>query len=522
MPNAMESRPTTAAWRLARRLAAFALLATVAACGTVVPDGSGGDVAPPSLTLAGVSDGESTADPQISFAAYASDPSGVASVTWSTSVGDMGACSLVSGNAYSCGPVPLPSGATAITVRATDTNGNARTASVVVVRDTVPPSLSVASPGDGAIVDAAQITAAVVASDDRSLQSVAWAVDTGDYGTCTGLGGDQYECGPITLVAGPNTLTFTATDMVGHVASVDVAVAYEPPPSTSAFDIELRFFDESFSAGQIAAFQAAVDRWETVVVGDLQDFPLDQPAGDSCGQGEPAYTGTVDDLVIFATSFTDAAGGLLGEAGPCRSRSSGVNAGTTAVGFMRFDTEDLAALEADGDMVETIVHEMGHVLGIGTNWEFLPYFDLLDYTPSDGAVDCRTATGFTVLPSYVGSAGVDAWLTLGGAGDVPVEESGGLGTQCGHWDEETFGSELMTGFLNSGAFNPLSALSVRSLEDVGLTVDASSADPYTWPGGAALQTAGGYDIAGAERLLMPRGTIDPETGRLEDLPARPD
>lgn len=522
MSNLMESRPSARPWRRVRLLAAFALLAALVACGTVGPDGSGGDDTPPSLALAGVMDGDVTANPQISFTAYASDPSGVASVTWRTDHGETGACGFMSADAYACGPVPLPSGATTVTVRATDARGNVRAVSVDVVRDSVAPSLSVSSPADGATVDTAQLTATVVASDDNALQSVVWAVDTGDAGTCAPLGGDQYGCGPITLVAGPNTLTFTATDVAGHATPASVDVTYEPPPSTSAFDIELVFFDETYSPSQIAAFQAAVDRWETVVVGDLQDFPLDQPEGASCGQGEPAYTGTVDDLVIFATSFTDAPGGLLGSAGPCRSRSSGVDAGTTAVGFMRFDTEDLDALEADGDLVETIVHEMGHVLGIGTNWEFLPYFDLLEYTPNDGAPDCRTATGFTVLPSYVGAAGVDAWHALGGAGDVPVEESGGLGTQCGHWDEETFGAELMTGFLNAGAFNPLSALSVRSLEDVGLTVDASAADPYAWPGGASLETGAGYDIARAEVLLAPRGTIDPETGRLEDRPTRTD
>lgn len=522
MSNPMESRPSAGASRLGRLLAAFALLAALAACGTVAPDGSGGDDTPPSLALAGITDGEITGDPQISFAAYASDPSGVASVTWSTDHGDTGACAFVSGDAYACGPVPLPSGATTITVRATDAHGNRRDVAVDVVRDTVAPSLSVSSPADGTVVDTAQLTATVVASDDRALQSVHWGVDTGDAGTCAPFAGDQYECEPITLVAGPNTLTFTATDAAGLVTSASVDVTYEPPPAASAFDIELVFFDQTFSAPQLAAFQAAVDRWESIVVGDLQDFPLDQPEGASCGQGEPAYTGTVDDLVIFATSFTEAEGGLLGSAGPCRSRFSGADEGTTAVGFMRFDTEDLAALEADGDLVETIVHEMGHVLGIGTNWEFLPYFDLLEYTPNDGAPDCRTATGFTVLPSYVGGAGVDAWQALGGAGDVPVEESGGMGTQCGHWDEETFGSELMTGFLNAGGFNPLSALSVRSLEDVGLTVDASAADPYAWPGGASLETGSGYDIARAEVLLVPRGTIDPETGRLEDRPARSD
>ena len=35
----------------------------------------------------------------------------------------------------------------------------------------------------------------------------------------------------------------------------------------------------------------------------------------------------------------------------------------------RFDTADLASLESDGRLLGVILHEMGHVLGIGTIWE---------------------------------------------------------------------------------------------------------------------------------------------------------
>ena len=36
---------------------------------------------------------------------------------------------------------------------------------------------------------------------------------------------------------------------------------------------------------------------------------------------------------------------------------------------MSFDTADLAQIEADGSLVRVIMHEMGHVLGIGTIWD---------------------------------------------------------------------------------------------------------------------------------------------------------
>ena len=60
----------------------------------------------------------------------------------------------------------------------------------------------------------------------------------------------------------------------------------------------------------------------------------------------------------------DGAGGVLGSAGPCLIRDTG----PTAVGRMRFDTADLASLEGGGQLDEVVLHEMGHVIGIGSLW----------------------------------------------------------------------------------------------------------------------------------------------------------
>jgi len=305
-----------------------------------------------------------------------------------------------------------------------------------------------------------------------------------------------------------------AVDAQGNDAVASVSVRYEPPSTASGYDIDLVYFGETFSASQKAAFATAARRWRTVVVGDLMDARVQRPVSGSCGRGEPALDTTVDDVLIFATSFTDAPGGILGSAGPCVLRGSGDDVGTVVVGFMQFDTADLDSLEADGLLEDVIVHEMGHVLGLGTLWE--PQ-GLLDFVASDGAASCRNAAVFTVDPTFVGASGVAAWQDdLGGTGNVPVENGGQPGTRCGHWDEDTFGTELMTGYLNLGV-QSLSVLSVRSLEDLGLTVDPAAADPYALPSAGALRTQGLFDIAGAETVLMPRGAVDPESGRFEPL-----
>ncbi|MFN2316791.1 MAG: hypothetical protein ABR602_08910, partial [Gemmatimonadales bacterium] len=85
-------------------------------------------------------------------------------------------------------------------------------------------------------------------------------------------------------------------------------------------------------------------------------------------------------------------------------------------------------------------------------------------------------------PQYTGAAGVAAYQALGGFGTIPVEGTGGAGTRDSHWRESVFDNELMTGFLEAaGVPMPLSIMSVRSLEDLGWTVDPGAADPYVLP-----------------------------------------
>ena len=57
---------------------------------------------------------------------------------------------------------------------------------------------------------------------------------------------------------------------------------------------------------------------------------------------------------------------------------------------------------------------------------------------------------------------------------------GGAGSQDGHWRESVLGDEIMSPFV-SGSVEPLSAITVQSLADLGYSVDVSQADPYRLP-----------------------------------------
>jgi Leishmanolysin len=132
----------------------------------------------------------------------------------------------------------------------------------------------------------------------------------------------------------------------------------------------------------------------------------------------------------------------------------------------------VANLESNNQLGNVILHEMGHVLGIGSLWDFLGL--LQNRTPASGASLDTYFTGTNGLAAFDAVGGA----TYSGGQKVPVENSGGPGTANSHWRETVFKNELMTGYLNSGT-NPMSQVTVRSLIDLGYTVNVGAADAYT-------------------------------------------
>ncbi|MBN9487232.1 MAG: hypothetical protein J0H44_08415 [Alphaproteobacteria bacterium] len=216
---------------------------------------------------------------------------------------------------------------------------------------------------------------------------------------------------------------------------------------TSMFNISVNY---SGDPNYRFVFDQAAARWEQVVTG-VTNMP-----------------GYYDNVQISASvGPIDGPGRILGQAGP-----TALVDGVPSAGIMQFDSADLASMYANGTLYYVILHEMGHVLGIGSLWNY---------------------DGLTSGSGYFGQNALNAYRLLTGnpyATSVPVETQGGQGTAGVHWSEAAFGNELMTGYI-AGAPDPLSIVTVGSLQDLGYRVNYSAADPYNLPGygGSAVESS---------------------------------
>lgn len=69
-------------------------------------------------------------------------------------------------------------------------------------------------------------------------------------------------------------------------------------------------------------------------------------------------------LLISSTLETiDGVGNVLGSAGPSYVWTACPT--ISFIGAMRFDIDDIATMEEDGTFEGVILHEMGHVIGVG-------------------------------------------------------------------------------------------------------------------------------------------------------------
>ena len=291
-------------------------------------------------------------------------------------------------------------------------------------------------------------------------------------------------------VEGTSTATLEVTDGTSDPVVATTSLTVGPGPSES-YDITLRL-DPSMRPEFRQAFTAAAARWESVLVAGAPDVPLDLPAG--LFGWVPAYSGVVDDVLIDARdSAIDGSGQVLGRAGGLLIRQPDWQ---PYYGLMEFDTADLDDLLASGRLDDVILHEMGHVLGLGTNWVLTGF-----------------VTDLLTDPAYTGRSGVAAYQQLGGARYVPLENVGGLGTVIGHWRESTFGDELMTGYLGSRPTR-MSRLTIAALADLGYGVDLDQADAYSLPTPSAAARAAD-EAEHAEHLHT-----EPLTPFLGGLPAQ--
>ena len=264
------------------------------------------------------------------------------------------------------------------------------------------------------------------------------------------------------------------------------------------FDVTIRFAS-AVTDGQRAAFETAAARWQRLINKDQSAISGSFPAN-ACFPGMPAFSGVIDDILIDVQLVPiDGPGKILGAAGACFIRTSN---GLPVYGIMYFDVADLAFLESYQLLDETVVHEMGHVLGLsGGRWQALGL--------RSPAPDYR----------FTGKFGNLQYGEAGGVGLLPIEDMYGPGTRGSHWRESVLDNELMTGFLNLG-YNPLSRITAGALRDMGYGTNMA-AEEYFLPAAEAAIAAreanvgtnalvDGIDIAGSELIHEPIAQIATE------------
>lgn len=242
-----------------------------------------------------------------------------------------------------------------------------------------------------------------------------------------------------------------------------------PPPVATQFNIELRYAPD-FPLQYKAAFEIAKQRWQDIIVGDIPDANGLWDVNTSCGLVNQAPVTSVDDLVIFVSTFSaaqsDGVGGLYGKAGPCDFRPVSFLPITAT---MDFDIPDLADAQTKGELNSLIIHEMAHALGFGTIWGQKALV-----TETQNSIDCGQD------PQYTGVNAVREYQALGGTGNIPLETQYGL-AGCGHWLETLFSAEIVTEDLNANVANPISRMTIGAMEDLGYLVDYSRAEAYALP-----------------------------------------
>lgn len=287
--------------------------------------------------------------------------------------------------------------------------------------------------------------------------------------TTDGAGNATAPAWKLGKTAAPQTLFASAA---GFSVSISATVRTD-------YGLDLRFFGPAMPAAAADAFTRAAARIRGGIIGDVINVQAPNPGVDlesNCGvTGVTAFSESIDDVIIYASvSPIDGAGKILASAGPCFVRDT-ANGSATIIGVMRFDADDIEALITSGRMNDVILHEMLHVVGVGTLWVRK---NLL-------------VGGGTSTTRFVGPLAIAACHSLGGLAvcdaSVPVENTGGGGTADSHWRESIFNDELMTGFIEPpGALNFLSSITVQSLADLGYVVNNFATDAYSIPGQSAM------------------------------------
>ena len=260
------------------------------------------------------------------------------------------------------------------------------------------------------------------------------------------------------------------------------------PDAEPEFNIELVFVDPAaWTTEQKGVFEQAAQRWEAIITEDMPDADFSQWPFDSRDDvdgwvssgrydrlGHIQVNDEVDDLRVFvgrALSGDDEPWGL---AGIIRRWS---DSKLPVLSSINIHEELFEAPWLDsGTLLGVIEHELGHTLGFaGGRFEEL---NLLGLSSRDTPRD----TYFYGIGAQSAFSDAGGWFYSGNK--VPIENDLAMAVDS-HWRERVFGAEVMSS--RGIGREPISAITIQALADIGYTVDVTQADPYTlpWPTVAA-------------------------------------
>ena len=257
-----------------------------------------------------------------------------------------------------------------------------------------------------------------------------------------------------------NPLSKVSVDVhIPELQSRGVNVSFSPflTEIESPFNIDLVFLGD-FLEEEREIWHHAAKHWEAAIHTEHPDYTFSDAWSGTCGdQPINILSGEqIDDLRIYVTKSDD---GYRMSGAPIALHASSL----PVIGCIQVSPLLSYSFQV---IANAGLHEIGHVLGIGTIWH------------DSGML--RDLNGDT---HFAGPQAIAAFDQAGGTdyqdAKVPTERDGI------HWRGSILSGELMT-LIRSDEW-ALSAITLQTLSDLGYSVDLSAADPYVLPSPTAAK-----------------------------------